>query len=836
MEDDSRQAPSGPVEQAVSPAGERTSPGLDRRKFIGALGGAAAAAAFLGSQGAAGSGQGANPPPILYQDSFGDIGPANPAALAAGIVPPPVPSQASAAAGSGTTFVTQGYAQPNILMIMVDQMGTPRWLPQGGQNAIDLILPNISGLRKTSCVFPNYFPACSACTPSRVSMLTGLYSQQTCMFNTLENPGEPELLAYAGPLPPNGSGTGFPTIGNVLSNVGYDTVWLGKWHASATGAKNDGAFSPGPGDAKGYGFNDTHCIPTNTPTQFYNPQGQPLAYPSPDGSAANEGCGGGLLGPVPGDGSPLLNGTTYVCRDYGPACPGLTFTDTGYLALGDGGIADAFGTWFSYAQLHVTKPWFCAVSFVNPHDMSGFPYSYGLAGIADPNGLGNFSYASAGLVGYCPPFTDGYTPLKPQGVDETIMAMPSPLPYPPNGAPPTGPNNPLWNNPDDPSQQPYGPTNDVYGKPTLQWAYQHKQAVELGAALNQNAWFTFLNHYLWMQRNVDYQIGRVLTALNNLPNTIIIFLSDHGDYAGSHSIHGKAWGLYEESINAPLYIKFPGQLRNPVLQYACSSVDILPFLYWAALGNNSWRSSAGDLVAYLWNREAINDFVFNPSPIQRRASTIPSADQSSGNHNKLQPYVLHTTDEGFLPVTDPSDPTGKTLVPSHAIAFRTVDVAPGAVAPYGGGKLGMYSYWNYSQTGGVQCGPNFILPTQPDTCAVPPGGLGPQFEFYNYSPIQPQPPDNLQLPTPVARYGETGNQVQFDSSGNMAGVSGMYQTNFGLANVQNELYTFTTYNGSPAPQYIIGPSGAYSTALATYLAYVKAAQAGQTPAETTWQK
>jgi hypothetical protein len=354
--------------------------------------------------------------------------------------------------------------------------------------------------------------------------------------------------------------------------------------------------------------------------------------------------------------------------------------------------------------------------------------------------------------------------------------------------------------------------------------------------VNQNAWFTFLNHYLWMQRNVDYQIGRVLTALNNLPNTIIIFLSDHGDYAGSHSIHGKAWGLYEESINAPLYIKFPGQLRNPVLQYACSSVDILPFLYWAALGNNSWRSSAGDLVAYLWNREAINDFVFNPSPIQRRASTIPSADQSSGNHNKLQPYVLHTTDEGFLPVTDPSDPTGKTLVPSHAIAFRTVDVAPGAVAPYGGGKLGMYSYWNYSQTGGVQCGPNFILPTQPDTCAVPPGGLGPQFEFYNYSPVQPQPPDNLQLPTPVARYGETGNQVQFDSSGNMAGVSGMYQTNFGLANVQNELYTFTTYNGSPAPQYIIGPSGAYSTALATYLAYVKAAQAGQTPAETTWQK
>src|ERR1017187_3119207 len=46
MEDNrDEQTPSGPVGQA--PAGERTSPGLDRRKFICALGATAAAAAFL---------------------------------------------------------------------------------------------------------------------------------------------------------------------------------------------------------------------------------------------------------------------------------------------------------------------------------------------------------------------------------------------------------------------------------------------------------------------------------------------------------------------------------------------------------------------------------------------------------------------------------------------------------------------------------------------------------------------------------------------------------------------------------------------------------------------
>src|ERR1039458_3591372 len=83
------QTPSGPVGQA--PAGERTSPGLDRRKFICALGATAAAAAFLESEAAEGANQSTNPPTALHRDSSGNIGPADPAALAAGIVPPPVP-------------------------------------------------------------------------------------------------------------------------------------------------------------------------------------------------------------------------------------------------------------------------------------------------------------------------------------------------------------------------------------------------------------------------------------------------------------------------------------------------------------------------------------------------------------------------------------------------------------------------------------------------------------------------------------------------------------------------------------------------------------------------
>src|ERR1022692_1432849 len=282
------------------------------------------------------------------------------------------------------------------------------------------------------------------------------------------------------------------------------------------------------------------------------------------------------------------------------------------------------------------KPWFCAVSFVNPHDMSGFPYGYGLANTSDPN-RGTFGPQgphAPEVVGYVPP-PSPFGPQPPATTDQTILPPPPvALPVGASGSqPPAGPNGQPWNINDSPSSNWYGPSGTgVYGKPTLQLVYQNNQGIELGAVKDVNGWYTFLNYYFWMQANVDAQIGRVINALNNAPNTIIIFSSDHGDYAGSHWIHGKGFALYDESISVPLYIKFPGQKGIPLMvPYACSSVDILPFVYIMALGNNTWRTNSKDLVAYLWNRESISDFIFKPNPVQRRLSSIPNANPGVNN-------------------------------------------------------------------------------------------------------------------------------------------------------------------------------------------------------------
>lgn len=493
-------------------------------------------------------------------------------------------------------------------------------------------------------------------------------------------------------------------------------------------------------------------------------------------------------------------------------------TNPGYLALGDGAIADAFTMWLTYAEQKVTRPWFCAASFINPHDMSTFPYGYGLAGLQSAT-LGDFGSPSQSLAGYVPPPTGGYPPPAPHLADETIVAQTTL--YQPNGTAPVGPppSNQPWNGiyADAPSQLQYGPSGTVYGKPSLQLVYQNNSAHELGSAENPNAWFTFLNYYFWIQANVDVQVGRVLIALSGssfAKKTVVMFLSDHGDYAGSHWIHGKAFAIYDETINVPLYIQIPGQTAL-TLPYVCSSVDILPFLYTVALGNASWRTNSTDLVGYLYNREAITDFIYSSSPTQHRlTTTIKCASPNENGAGEYQPYILHTTDEGFTPFTNPSNGSP---VASHAIGFRSVDYSLGSSVPYGGGKLGTYSFWNY--TLGDSDG---VAPTQPDT-NVPKGGGPQQFEFYNYSFGQ----------TLSANYGEIGNQVSITNLA-LTGESLTYQQNFN-AIVNSELYTFSMPNGASVPAYISGPSGAYNTALNTYLDYVQS-QAGQTTTDTTWQK
>ena len=60
---------------------------------------------------------------------------------------------------------------------------------------------------------------------------------------------------------------------------------------------------------------------------------------------------------------------------------------------------------------------------------------------------------------------------------------------------------------------------------------------------------------------LDDEVGRVLAALeaNGIAqNTLVIFVSDHGDSLGDHGLFVKGVHLYDEAIRVPLLLRWPG--------------------------------------------------------------------------------------------------------------------------------------------------------------------------------------------------------------------------------------------------------------------------------------
>jgi len=80
---------------------------------------------------------------------------------------------------------------------------------------------------------------------------------------------------------------------------------------------------------------------------------------------------------------------------------------------------------------------------------------------------------------------------------------------------------------------------------------------------------------------VDAEIGRILNVLHETgqyDNTIIVFLSDHGDMLGSHGLATKGVGTaYEEVHNVPLIVRGPGIKRGiEDCRTMTSLVDLAP--------------------------------------------------------------------------------------------------------------------------------------------------------------------------------------------------------------------------------------------------------------------
>lgn len=114
-------------------------------------------------------------------------------------------------------------ARPNFVVIVADDMAYGLFGP--GRRFPFLALPNLEGLAERGIVFDNAFVTTSLCSPSRASLLTGLYAHTHGVRVNESVELSPSV----------------PTYPQILHRAGYETAFVGKWHMDA---RNDG---PRPG-------------------------------------------------------------------------------------------------------------------------------------------------------------------------------------------------------------------------------------------------------------------------------------------------------------------------------------------------------------------------------------------------------------------------------------------------------------------------------------------------------------------------------------------------------------------------------------------------------------
>ncbi len=92
--------------------------------------------------------------------------------------------------------------------------------------------------------------------------------------------------------------------------------------------------------------------------------------------------------------------------------------------------------------------------------------------------------------------------------------------------------------------------------------------------------------YYAMIEQVDTEVGRMLQVLEETgqaDNTIVIYMSDHGEMMGDHGIFLKGPYFYEGAIRVPLIIRWPGKYKAGLRSDALVElVDIAPTLLEAA--------------------------------------------------------------------------------------------------------------------------------------------------------------------------------------------------------------------------------------------------------------
>lgn len=131
----------------------------------------------------------------------------------------PMPTQEKAAKDRLATLKEKTGRAPNILIILVDDMGWGDIGVNGGGAAVGAPTPNIDKLAHEGLHLTSTYSQPTS-TPSRAALMTGRLPARTGLTRPLLTGENPKVNPWDGE----------DTTAKLLSNAGYRTAIAGKWH------------------------------------------------------------------------------------------------------------------------------------------------------------------------------------------------------------------------------------------------------------------------------------------------------------------------------------------------------------------------------------------------------------------------------------------------------------------------------------------------------------------------------------------------------------------------------------------------------------------------------